>query len=467
MLTSAISTTEIQNTLAAQKNFFDSGATQSLSFRREQLQKLYDAIVQNENEIFAALHADLHKSKFESFGTEIGLVLGEIKHTLRKLATWMRPQKVGTSLFHFPASSYTQAEALGQVLIIAPWNYPFQLLFSPLVGAIAAGNTVVLKPSEIAENCSRLFTRIVRETFSSEYMAIFEGGVEVSQSLLAEKYDMIFFTGSTPVGKVVYQAAAKHLTPVVLELGGKSPCIVAADAPLATTAKRIVWGKFVNAGQTCIAPDYIFAHKSIVQELIAELAKAIEAFYGSNIEASPDYPRIINEKNFNRLVQLISDEKIVYGGKADKAALYISPTILYPADAKDAAMQEEIFGPILPILPYENLESIVHFIRQRPKPLALYVFSKNNKTIDYIMQNTSAGGCTINDTLIHLANDNMHFGGVGESGIGGYHGKSSFEAFSHQKAITRRGLWLDVPLRYPPYNRISLNSLKWLFKNVM
>lgn len=451
----------IGKTLQAQREFFQSGITKDLDFRIVQLKKLRTAIQKHENAIYEALKADLNKPKFESYGTEIGFALSEIDLCIRKIKKWAKPRKVGTAPFHFKASSYVYSDPYGLVLNIAPWNYPFQLLFVPVIGAMAAGNCIAVKPSELAPNMSELSAKIIQDTFDENYISVFEGGIPVSQELLKHKFDYIFFTGSTRVGKIVYQAAAKHLTPVTLELGGKSPCIVDKDVNLDVAAKRIVWGKLVNAGQTCIAPDYLMVHTSVKEALIPKMEAAIEQFYGKNPEQSEDYCRIINEGHFKRLEGLMKKGRIISGGVLKADEKYISPTLLEDVSAKDPVMKEEIFGPILPIITYENLDETIQFINDRPKPLALYVFTKNNKVAEKVLKETSSGGACVNDTLMHIANPNMSFGGVGESGIGGYHGKFSFDTFSHQKAVMHKSTAIDPYIRYAPY-KTSLNILKFL-----
>ncbi len=456
---------QIPQTIAAQRTFFKSNLTKDVEFRIEQLKKLRKAIVTNEKAIFEALDKDLKKSKFESYGTEIGIVLAELDKLIQNLKKWARPKKVKTSIFHFKASSYIYKDPYGVVLIVAPWNYPFQLLMLPLVGAIAAGNCVVLKPSEMAPATAKVMTDIIEGVFDERYVAVFNGGVETSTGLLKERYDYIFFTGSTFVGKIVYQAAAKHLTPVTLELGGKSPCIVDKDIHLDYTAKRIVWGKLVNVGQTCIAPDYIYIHRDVKDALITRMKEVIQEFYGKDPQKSKDYGRIINEKHFKRLTNLMQAGEIIHGGNTDYEDKYISPTFIEGVNPDDPVMQEEIFGPILPIMVYDDIDDVINFINDREKPLALYIFSKNEKMIDKVLTETSSGGASINDTLMHIGNDHLPFGGVGESGIGAYHGEFSFETFSHHKGVMNKSLALDMPIRYAPY-KTSLSILKQLMKRM-
>lgn len=449
-----------------QKMFFDSGKTKDIGFRKEMLHKLKNAIVKYEQELLDAVYKDLRKEEFEAYGVEIGIVLGELDLTLKKIDTWAKPKSVPTSSFHFIGSSYIYPDPYGQVLIIGPWNYPIQLILQPLIGAIAAGNTMVVKPSELSEHSSAVVSRLLRETFKEEYIAVVEGGIEPTTALLDVKWDYVFFTGSVPVGRIVYQAAAKHLTPVTLELGGKSPCVIDKDVHMEFGMKRLAWGKFMNCGQTCVAPDYLLVHSSKKQEVIAKLISVIESFYGKNAQEHAKYGRIINQRNVERLARMIVPEQVVYGGKVDITERYISPTILaIPKDEIETApsMQEEIFGPILPIITYDTLEEAIEIINQQQKPLALYVFSENKANIQKIMEGTSFGGGCVNDTAMHLGNHHLPFGGVGESGIGRYHGKYSFDTFSHPKGVLHKSTLVDLPVRYP-YLNIPVKYLKRLLK---
>jgi aldehyde dehydrogenase (NAD+) len=453
-------TAHIKALVEKQRNYFATGETKDLKFRKEMLKKLKNAISNNEQAITEALHKDLRKHEFEAYATEIGFVLVDLKKAINNVEKWARPRSVPTPLFHFNGKSYVQPEPRGVTLIVSPWNYPFQLLFAPLVGNIAAGNTSILKPSELAPATSAVAAKIIAETFAPEYIATVEGGIPESQALLEEKFDYIFFTGGTNVGRIVYQAAAKHLTPVTLELGGKSPCIVDRDANISMTAKRIVWGKFVNAGQTCIAPDYILVDKSVKAKLVAKLIEYIQKFFGDDAQKSDAYPRIINEKHHQRLVSYLGDGNVLFGGRHDEADRYIEPTLLDGVSPDSGVMTDEIFGPILPILEYDNIKETIDFINARAKPLAMYIFCKNESKVQRILGETSAGGVTVNDTLLHIANSYLPFGGVGESGIGAYHGQLSFDIFSHQKAVLRRTFLVDDPVRYAPY---KLN-IGWLRK---
>ncbi len=431
--------------------------------RKEALEKLLNTIIKYEEEIVKALYDDFKKPAFESVITETSYVIGDLKKTISKIDALAKPKKVKAALLNFPSSDYIYSEPYGKVLIIAPWNYPFQLAICPLVAAVSAGNSVVLKPSELTPHTSAILSKIITESFNKDHVSVEEGGVEKSTKLLSRRWDYIFFTGSVPVGKMVAKAAADYLTPVTLELGGKSPCIVEQSADIALTAKRIVWGKFINAGQTCIAPDYILVHKSIKHHLIQALKVEITKAYGSDMSASPDFARIINTKNWERLVNYVDPKTVIFGGTYHKDNLYIDPTLIDEPDLKSELMQNEIFGPLLPIISYQNEPELQTIIGSYEKPLSLYVFTKSERFSDFMLENFSFGGGCINDTVIHIANRNMPFGGVGHSGMGAYHGQSSFDTFSHKKSITKRGTWLDVPLRYAPY-KDKLKTLKKLFK---
>lgn len=449
--TPQITKEEIQRILQTQRDFFATNKTKEVAFRKKQLKKLKQIIEENEDAIVEVLHKDLHKHEFESYATEIGFVLVDLDKTISSLNSWAKPKRVKTPLFMQVGSSKIQSEPYGNTLIIAPWNYPVQLLIAPLIGAIAAGNTAILKPSEYAQHTSTLFAKLLNEAFDENYIKVIEGAVEETKLLLDEQFDYIFFTGSTNVGKIVYQAAAKNLTPVTLELGGKSPCIVDNDTHLDYTAKRIVWGKFVNLGQTCIAPDYILVDQKIKAALIEKIRLYIQEFFGDNPQQSDSLGRIINDKHFDRIVGYLEDGEVILGGEHDKSDRYIAPTLLDKVGLDSQVMQEEIFGPILPIIEYGNLREAIDFIKARPKPLALYMFSKNSKKIDRVLNDTSSGGACINDTLMHIANPHLPFGGVGQSGIGAYHGQHSFDLFSHQKSVLHRSFLVEEPIRYAPY----------------
>ncbi len=435
----------------AQKDFFKTRRTQQLTYRKTVLKKLLKEVKKRENDICDALYADFKKPTFEAVLTETSIVIAELKLTIKKLKSWTRPKRVFPALLNFPSKDRIYSEPYGTTLIISPWNYPFQLALAPMIAAVAAGNTVVLKPSELTPNTSKIVEEIISAVFDENHVKVVQGGVDISQKLLAERWDYIFFTGSVPVGKIIAKAAAPNLTPVTLELGGKNPCIVDLHSDFKLTAKRIIWGKFLNAGQTCIAPDYLIVHAQAKFDFTKALMEEIEAAYGKNPQESPDYPRIVNEKNFDRLANMLTDETILYGGVTNKNDLYIAPTLLDEPTFDSEVMKDEIFGPILPIQVYSTLEDISDIISKYEKPLALYVFSKDKKFANRMIERHSFGGGAINDTLTHFVNHRMPFGGVGHSGMGAYHGKSSFDIFSHQKSITNKGTWLDIPVRYAPY----------------
>jgi aldehyde dehydrogenase (NAD+) len=448
-----------------QRGYFAEGHTQAVSFRKEQLRKLQQVLKQHEQELFDALYADFRKPALEAFGTEIGFIELELKLALKNIESWTKPHKVPESLINFPAKSYVYPQPYGVALIISPWNYPLNLLFAPLIGAMAAGNCAILKPSEIAANTAAIVKRIISQNFDERYIAVVEGGVETTQHLLAQRFDYIFFTGSTQVGKVIMKAAAEHLTPVTLELGGKSPAIVDMDADLEMAARRICWGKFLNAGQTCVAPDYVLVQEDVKEELIQQMAKSLRDFYGEHPANSPDFARIINDRHFERLSKMLTPENIRIGGKTDAESRYIAPTVLEISTWDHPAMQEEIFGPILPVISFSDLNEAITMVNRHEKPLALYFFSTNKTQQQRILREVTFGGGCINDTLSHLANPNLPFGGVGNSGLGSYHGIASFDVFSHQKSILDRGTWLDLPFRYPPYgNKLKLlrRFFNWL-----
>ena len=429
----------------------------SVEDRLSLLKSLKDEINLNEEHIYEALDLDLKKPRFETYATEIGFLLNEIELFLKKLKSWSKPQGIRPALINFPSKDYIIFEPYGKVLVISPWNYPFQLALLPAMSAFAAGNSVILKPSEHTPNTSRLIKKIVEKVFPKELMSVIEGDSKTASKLLEKKWDYIFFTGSVKVGEIVAMAAAKKLTPYTLELGGKSPAIINSDTDLKLASKRIVWGKFLNSGQTCVAPDYLVVHKSIKGTLIKELINRIEKTFGKQLEKTDDFTAIVNEKNFNRLISLINKNKLIYGGKYDQVKRYISPTIIDSPEMNEEIMKDEIFGPILPILSFEKIEDIDEIIIKNPNPLALYVFSKNKKFNEIIINRYPFGGGAVNDTIVHLANSRLPFGGIGSSGIGSYHGKASFELFSHKKSIVRRYTWFDNNLRYAPYkNKLSL-----------
>ncbi|MCJ8013925.1 aldehyde dehydrogenase [Paenibacillus sp. KQZ6P-2] len=443
-----------------QKDFYRSGVTRPYEYRLRQLKKLKEALVAYEKQIIEALRKDLNKSEFEAYSTEIGMVYEELSFTIKHLRSWMVPKKVKTALTHFGSKGRIIPEPYGTTLIIAPWNYPYQLAISPLIGALAAGNTAVMKPSELTPAMSSLLAEILGGIFEAEYVAVVEGGPEVSQALLAAPVDYIFFTGSVNVGKIVMQAAAKQLIPLTLELGGKSPCIVHSDAPLKLTAQRIVFGKFTNAGQTCIAPDYLLVHHSVKKELVAYIKEAIQEFYGKDPLVNPSYGRIVSEKHFQRLTSFLQNGSIVSGGHTAPDHLTIEPTLLDQVTWDMPVMQEEIFGPILPIIEYDRIQDAVDMINDRPKPLALYLFTREPEIEEMVVESVPYGGGCINDTLMHIATPYLPFGGVGESGMGAYHGQGSFDTFSHYKSVLKQTNLFDFKFRYPS----SKNGLKYLRK---
>ena len=454
---------DVSQTVADMRRYYNSGETMSVSFRIEQLRKLKSMIRSHEDEIIQALYNDLKKPPFESYASEIGIMNVEIEYAIRHVKSWSYPRRVATPIIHFLSSSRIYQEPYGVVLIMGPWNYPFHLLIAPLVGAMAAGNCVVIKPSELASDMSKTLSKLIAKYFQPDYICAVEGGVEVSQQLLAEKFDYIFYTGSTAVGRYVMEAASRNLTPVTLELGGKSPCIVDKDASLDYAVKRIAWGKFFNAGQTCIAPDYCLVHSAIKDVFLEKMKKTIQDFYGDDPMQSVDYARIVNERHFQRLTRLLSDGNIVAGGKTDSTTLYIAPTLIDRVSLQDSIMQEEIFGPLLPIMTFERLDQAIDMVNRLPRPLALYYFSNNARNQQEILTKTSSGGGCINDTISHIGSLTLPFGGIGDSGMGAYHGKTSFDTFSHSKGILTRSNLVDMPLRYPPYyNKVTL--LKWLFR---
>ena len=443
-----------------QKNYFKSGLTRSVQFRINQLTKLRQGILLHEEEILNALKKDLGKPYFEGYATEVGFVLDSIQYMINHVATWSKDQQVKTPIHQPMAKSYYKYDPYGTVLIIAPFNYPFQLLIEPLIGAIAAGNTAILKPSEYTPHTEAVLLKLITELFDPNYIAVVVGGREMTTELINMPFDYIFFTGSVPVGKVVMKAAAENLVPVTLELGGKSPVIVHKDANIKVAAKRIAWGKFMNAGQICVAPDYVYVHKSVEKAFIDELAKVIVDFYGIVPFKSPYYCRIVNERHFDRITGLINHDKVIIGGQYDRLERYIAPTVMSNVVWSDEIMKDEIFGPVLPLLTYDNLEEVIDVVRSHPKPLAFYVFSENEKIQDLLMDQIPFGGGCINDTISHVASSALPFGGVGSSGMGAYHGHDSFLTFSHRKSILKKSTKFELPLVYPPYK----NHLKWVKK---
>ena len=459
-MTAQLALPAIPDVVAQQRQFFATGQTKSLEFRLKQLQRLKQSIIERQEDILAAAKADLGRPAFEAY-YEIA-TLAEVNKALKELKRWMKPEKVKVGIDQFPGSAWRQPEPLGVVLIIGPWNYPFQLMMSPLVGAIAAGNCAILKPSEHAPHTSKVVADIIASTYDPNYIAVFEGEVETSQRLLKEKFDRIFFTGGTEIGRIIMQEAAKTLTPVTLELGGKSPCIVDVDVKLDVAARRIAWGKFINAGQTCIAPDYILVDRQIKDELIDQLRETISEFFGDNPAESSDFGRIVHERHFDRLEKFLCDGDVVVGGETNREQRYIAPTIVDNVSWDDAVMQEEIFGPILPVLTYDTLDEAISCINARPKPLALYIFSNSPDVQEQVLGSTSSGGACINDTVMHVGVDTLPFGGVGDSGIGAYHGKYTFDTFSHYKSVLKKGVWLDLKWRYAPYTEAGLKQIRKL-----
>lgn len=444
--------------LEAQKKYFRNGSTKPIDFRINQLHTLKQLLKENESLLIEAVYNDFKKSPFETFGTEIGLVINEINYALKNIYRWVKPKTVPSSLVNFPSKNYILKEPFGSVLIISPWNYPIQLCLLPLVGALAAGNTAIIKPSELTPNTSQVISDLISKYFSPEMVTTILGGVNESQQLLNLDFDYIFFTGSTKVGKIIMESASKRLIPVTLELGGKSPCIVDDTANLEISAKRIVWGKFVNAGQTCIAPDYLLVQESIKDPFIQEIKKALLSLYREDPFTSEDYPRIINKSHFDRLSNFLCNGTLVTGGDTDSESLFISPTVLSDVSWDDPIMKEEIFGPILPILTYTDIDDAIHQALNTPRPLALYIFTDSAVTERKILEQISFGGGAINDTIAQFGNHHLSFGGIGASGFGSYHGKASFDSFSHQKSIMKKNFFLDIPIRYAPYD----GKIKWL-----
>lgn len=448
-----------------QKEFFESGKTINVDYRIKSLKKLNDIIKKNEDKILSELKKDLGKSNFEGYVTEVGILYDDINFHIKNVKKWSSEEKRKSPIVYYPSKSYIYKEPYGVTLIIGPFNYPFQLVIAPLIGAISAGNTAIIKPSENSRNIALLLEKLINENFPEGYLRVVNplGGKETVSLLLDKPFDYIFFTGSVRVGKLVMQKAAQHLTPVTLELGGKSPCIVDSDAKLKLAAKRIVWGKFLNAGQTCVAPDYLCVHKSVKDELLKLIINEIRVQFGENVRNSEDYPRIVNKSSLERLSGYLNDGKIYYGGNIDEDNLYMEPTLIIKPDLNSPLMSDEIFGPILPILVYEDLDNVIKFINHREKPLALYYFSESKKKIKYVLTSTTSGGVTINDTIIHVANPNLPFGGVGNSGVGKYHGKESFETFTHNKSVMKRGTFIEFNIRFAPYKN-KLNLVKRIIK---
>ena len=443
----------IKNIYSKQKKFFESGKTRELDFRIETLKKLKNIIKKNEADILNALQSDLGKSEFEGYSTEIGLIYDEINLSIKNIRKWSKIKKVKSPIIYYPSKSYIYKEPYGVTVIIGPFNYPFQLVLAPLIGAIAAGNTAMIKPSESTVKTAKIIEKIINNNFSKEYLRVVNplGGKETVTELVELPVDYIFFTGSVKVGKIIMEKASKNLTPLTLELGGKSPCIVDKDAKLEYAAKRIVWGKLINAGQTCIAPDYLYVHKSIKNKLLELIVKEIKKQYGENLKENKDYPRIVNRITIERLEKYISEGHIYFGGDIDKDKMYMEPTILTNIKEDSKVMEEEIFGPILPVIEFQKLDEVISYVTKRDKPLALYYFSESKSNIEKVLKSTTAGGVTINDTIIHVANPSLPFGGVGSSGMGKYHGKASFDTFSHEKSVMKRGTFIEFEIRFAPF----------------
>lgn len=447
----------------SQQGFFKSHTTKELKYRVDSLQRLKKAIESREQKVYDALSSDLGKSEFEAFLTEYNVVIDELKKYIYNTKKWMQPIKVRASVLNFPSKARRYPEPYGNVLIISPWNYPFQLAIAPLIGAVAAGNTVVLKPSEFSHSTSKLLQEIIGEAFDKEHVAVALGDAAIAKQLTALRWDYIFFTGSPAVGKIIYQAAAKYLTPVTLELGGKNPCVIHESAFIKVAAKRIVWAKFLNAGQTCIAPDFLLIHESIKKQLVDEIKTQLHQFFGEQIKKSPDFSRIIRKEHLNKLLDLLKDQAIITGGEHDFNTLYLAPTLVDEPLRDSELMNIEIFGPILPIISYKDITDLERWIDSYEKPLAAYCFSSDSKFEDWFINRFSFGGGVINDSIVQFVNDRLPFGGVGNSGIGSYHGKKTFEVFSHYKSIVHRGTWLDLTVKYAPYTT-KLEKIKKLMK---
>ncbi|MGC6419228.1 MAG: aldehyde dehydrogenase family protein [Bradymonadia bacterium] len=441
------------------RDTFNRGVTRPYQWRMEQLNQLQALVEENTDAILEALQADLGKPTFEAWGAEIGVTLKDIKETKRHLKTWMKPERVATALVTQPGSSRRYKDPLGCVLIIAPWNYPFNLVFAPLVGALAAGNTVLVKPSEVTENTSRLIAQLLPRYIDPSVVAVVEGGIPETTTLLEQRFDHIFYTGNGHVGRIVMTAAARHLTPVTLELGGKSPVYVHESADLKTTARRVAWGKFLNAGQTCIAPDYVLVDEAVRTAFLDELKAAVSSFYGDNPMEATSFARIVSDKHHARLSQLLENQNVFVGGVTDPDQRYISPTILIDVETHAPVMQAEIFGPILPVLSVRGVDEAVEFINGRPKPLALYIFTKQDEIAETVLSRTSSGGATVNHCMLHYAVPGLPFGGVGESGMGAYHGEATFDTFTHKKSVLKKPFAIDPSIMYPPY---TASKEKWL-----
>ena len=455
---------DITKIVNQQKKFFNSNSTKDVALRINNLKKLKKVIQENETELYKAIYADFKKSKFETYIAEIALIYNELNDAIRNLKKWSKQKRVRTNLANFPAKSYIIPEPLGTILVISAWNYPYQIALIPVISAIAAGNTVVLKPSEIPNNTSKILAKIINTNFDANHFTVVEGSVETTTELLQQKWDKIFFTGSTNVGRIVYKAAAENLTPVTLELGGKSPTFIFKDCDIKLTAKRIVWAKFLNAGQTCIAPDYLLVEKEIEQQLLAALKSEIESAYPVNNTINENYVQIINDAHFERLNNLIPKDKIYFGGEQNASERIIRPTLLQNIGFEDPIMKDEIFGPLLPVISFENLDKVIAKLKEREKPLALYVYSKSKKIIRKILHEISFGGGAINESLVHLSNPNLPFGGVGASGIGNYHSKAGFDTFTHYKSILHQSFLFEPSIKYLPFTKLKRRILKMLLE---
>ena len=457
-------TKNIKELVDAQYSYFSLFKTLDISFRKEKLIQLKTSIKKNEQEIIAALNTDLGKSEFEAFSTEIGMVYSELTNQIKNIKKWAKPRRVSTPLFAFPATSSIHKQPFGRVLVISPFNYPFLLALSPVIAAISAGNVVVLKPSEYTPSTSAIIAKIITDTFKKNHVTVIQGGIEINKVLLALRWDKIFFTGSTNVGKIVLEAAAKNLTPVVLELGGKNPVIVDKDANLKVAARRIIWGKLINAGQTCIAPDYLYVHSNVKDKLLVLMKQVIEQFFTDKPHKNGDFPKIVNESAMKRLQSLLEGVTVYYGGKTDRSKKYFSPTILTNVNVDSVVMEDEIFGPILPVLTFDNIDEVVPLINRGEKPLAIYYFTENRKKYKEILSKTFSGDAGINEVIMHFTNHALPFGGVGYSGMGAYHGKRSFNLFSHERSVMKTTTRIDLPFRYPPYKKSVLKLVRALFR---
>lgn len=455
---------ELIQILKKQRRFFETGKSFDISFRIKALNRLEKSILKYEEKLYKALRADLGKSQAESYMCEVGLTLSELRFTRKHVELWSRDRRVPTPLAQFHGKSFTVQEPYGVVLIMSPWNYPVLLTLEPLIGALAAGNCCVVKPSAYSPAVSKVLAEIIREAFPEDYTAVVEGGREENQYLLEQKFDYIFFTGGVKVGKLVMEKAAAHLTPVTLELGGKSPCIIDSTANLRLAARRIVFGKYLNCGQTCVAPDYVLIERRVKDRFLKYAKEEIVRMYGEHPLDNPAYGKMVNQKHFQRVLGLVDEEKIVHGGESREDSLQIAPTILDSVTEEEAVMQEEIFGPVLPVLTVDSMEEAYTFVRKRPKPLALYLFTEDEQTEQRFLRTASFGGGCVNDTIIHLATPYMGFGGVGDSGMGTYHGRKSFETFSHEKSIVKKYNWIDLPMRYQPYSPWKQKMVKMFVK---